>query len=133
MNKTFDRAAIMRRAHEIARLQRRADAQRAYDRDVSRLGNRVVHNRTLEAHLAEAHADFAEAMKQAWREAKEARAAPAQRSPDRALILVSAGVPAPRRHGVARAIRMMAQAVRAVPRVLRFLERHFIPQDRRAA
>ncbi len=67
----FNRGDIMRRAHEIARLQSRADAQKAHDRDVSRLGYRIVHNREFSAHLAETRADIAAAMKQAWAEAKD--------------------------------------------------------------
>jgi len=132
MNKTpFDRGAIMRRAWEIAHETRAADAQKAHARDVSRIGDRIIHNRTLAAHLAETRVDIASAMKQAWAEAKITSPQPAT---NRALTIIRAGAPAPRRRlRLGRVIRMAARALRAVPGALRFLSDRFIPEQREVA
>jgi len=129
----YDRGAIMRRAWEIARETREADAQKAHDRDVSRFGERIVHNRTLAAHLAETHADFASAMKQAWAEAKARCEGGASRpAPSCALTVIRSGAPATRSMRIARVFGMVKHAYRRGQRALRFLDRHFIPEGRAA-
>jgi len=127
----YDRREIMRAAHRIARETREADARKAHDRDVSRIGDRIVHNRTLAAHLAETRVDFADAMKQAWADAKRAAAQPA---PGHALTIIRSGAPVSRRRlRIGRAFRLAVRVLRAVPGALRFLSDRFIPERREVA
>jgi len=115
----FDRVAIMRRAHQIARETREADARQAYDLDARLIGARRVNTRPFQTYLAATPIDFSAALKSAWAEAKRAND---QRSRANALVVMRpAGALAPlRRLRFARVVRLMST-------VARFLNRHFIP------
>jgi hypothetical protein len=80
----YDRGKIMRRAWEIARQKREEIARTAYDSDVRIVGSRIIHGKTLKAHLAGTPIDLAGAMKIAWAEAKHVHDAPSRN----ALIVV---------------------------------------------
>lgn len=116
----YDRGKIMRRAHQIAREARKAKAQAAYDLDVRVIGSRIIHNKTLAAHIAATPVDFSTAMKDAWREARGEQLAPRST----ALVVMGArAVAHPRRMRFARVFRLLSG-------VARFLGAHWI---RRAA
>ncbi|PPQ34757.1 hypothetical protein SAMN06265338_14013 [Rhodoblastus acidophilus] len=115
----FDRAAIMRRAHQIARETRETAARQAYDLDARLIGARRVNTRPFQAYLAATPIDFGAALKTAWADAK--RVAGQQSRANALVVMRPAGALAPlRRLRFARVVRLMSS-------VARFLNRHFIP------
>lgn len=64
------RAAIMRRAWQLARQRREESARQVFDLGARIVGARVIHARSFDECLAATKLDLGAAQKLAWREAK---------------------------------------------------------------
>jgi hypothetical protein len=113
----YNRAAIMRRAWQIARERREDIARRAYDAEVRIISSRIIHAKPFSTFLAETPLDLAGAMRTAWAEAKQGAAAPSAN----AVAIVREGALAPMRR------RLRAGRVwRALTMFARFVGENFI-------
>lgn len=112
----FNRAAICRRAHALARTAREETARRAYEASAGVVCGKINYPRPFAAVLAATPLDLSSAMRQAWAEARR------EQLPAGALVIV--------RQGGALAPLRRIPSIRVWPLVVsvaRFLDRHFIP------